>query len=384
MPVSLQVLNKNNAIIHSMKTKIEIDTRTFVRFWLVVIGMGLAILLIYNARVALMIIGISVFLALALNGPVSKIARHLPGRSRAGATAIAYVIVVVVIGAVVVLLIPPIVQQTAGFIQKAPALVENATSQWKGLGELVDKYNLQSQVDSAVNSIKDSTAGWASSVGKGVVASIGSISSFLAALILVLVLTFLTLIEGPEWMKRIWRLYKDKERMQKHKQVIDKMYTVVTGYVVGQLTVSTIGAIVAGSAVFVLSLIFSDVDPGLAIPTAVVTFLLSLIPMFGATIGGTIITLLLALNSITAAIIYVIFFIVYQQVENNLISPRIQSKKINLSALMILAAVTVGLYMFGIIGGIIAIPIAGSVRILIEEYLNNRDKKQTKQTKQPD
>lgn len=361
-----------------MNTKIEIDTRTFVRFWLVVIGMGLAIILIYNARVALMIIGISIFLALALNGPVSQIARRLPGRSRVGATAIAYVIVVTLISSIVLLLIPPIVQQTAGFIQNAPSLVDNATSQWKGLGDLVDQYNLQPQVDSALNSIKDSAAGWASNVGQGVVAGIGSVFSFFAALILVLVLTFLTLIEGPEWMKRVWRLYRDKNRMEKHKQVIDKMYTVVTGYVVGQLTVSTIGATVAGLAVFVLSLIFTSVEASLAMPAAAITFLLSLIPMFGATIGGTIITILLALNSVSAAIIYVIFFIVYQQIENNFVSPHIQSKKINLSALMILAAVTVGLYMFGIVGGIIAIPIAGSVRILIDEYLQNRDKKPLK------
>ena len=77
-------------------------------------------------------------------------------------------------------------------------------------------------------------------------------------------------------------------------------------------------------------------------------------------------------NSIPAAIIYAVFFVVYQQIENNFIAPNIQAKRIDLSALMVLAAVTVGLYMFGIAGGIIAIPIAGSLRVLIEEYLENR------------
>ena len=104
-------------------------------------------------------------------------------------------------------------------------------------------------------------------------------------------------------------------------------------------------------------------------PTAAVAFVLSLIPMFGATIGGTIVTLLLALNSIPAAIIYVIFFVIYQQVENNFISPHIQAKHIDLSALMVLASVTVGLYMFGVVGGIIAIPIAGSIRVLVDEHI---------------
>ncbi len=357
-----------------MSTKVDIDTRTFVRFWLVVFGIALVAVLIYNARVALIIIGVSIFLALALNGPVSRIARRLPGRSRVGATAIAYVIVVALLSSVILLLIPPIVQQTAGFIQGAPTLVENASKEWSGLNDLIEEYNLQPQVDGAVNSIKNNAAGWASNVGQGLVTGIGSVFSFFAALILVLVLTFLTLIEGPDWMNRIWRLYRDKKKMEKHKRVAGKMYTVVTGYVTGQLTVSTIGATIAGLAVFILSFIFPSVEAGLAIPTATITFLLSLIPMFGATIGGVIITLLLALNSVPAAIVYVIFFIVYQQIENNFISPHIQSKRINLSALMILGSVTIGLYMFGIVGGIIAIPIAGSVRILIDEYLIERRK----------
>jgi predicted PurR-regulated permease PerM len=355
-----------------MRTKIEIDTRTFVRFWLVVIGMGLAILLIYNARMALLILGVALFLALALNGPVSKISRRLPGRSRVGATAIAYVLVVAFLGAFIVLLIPPVVQQTASFIQTAPTLVDSASAPLKGVNDLVDQYNLRPQVDEAINSAKDNAASWASNLGKGLITGIGSFFAFLTATILVLVLTFLMLIEGPAWMTRIWGLYRNKKRMEKHKRVAGKMYDVVTGYITGQLTVSTIGAVIAGLAVFTLSLIFPQVEASLAMPTAAITFLLSLIPMFGATIGGVIITLLLLLNSVPAAIIYVVFFVIYQQIENNFISPHIQSKRINLSALMILSAVTIGLYMFGIVGGIIAIPIAGSIRILVEEFLENR------------
>ena len=77
---------------------------------------------------------------------------------------------------------------------------------------------------------------------------------------------------------------------------------------------------------------------------------------------------------IPAAVVYAIYFVVYQQIENNFISPHIQAKRIDLSALMVLGAVTIGLYMFGIVGGIIAIPIAGSLRILIEEFLEHRRK----------
>jgi predicted PurR-regulated permease PerM len=84
-----------------------------------------------------------------------------------------------------------------------------------------------------------------------------------------------------------------------------------------------------------------------------------------------LITALLAFNALPAAIIYIIYFFVYQQVENNFVAPHIQAKKIELSALAVLGSVTIGLYLFGIVGGIIAIPIAGSIRVLLDEYLQH-------------
>lgn len=352
-----------------MKTRIDIDTRTFVRFWLVVIGFGFAIFAIYNARVALLILGVALFLALALNGPVSRIARVLPGKSRVGATAIAYVLVIVILGAIIFLVIPPVVQQSAKFVQNVPSFVDSASDQWKGLNGVIDQYNLRPQVNQALDSIKDSTASWAGNVGKSVITGVGSLFAFLTGSVLVLVLTFLMLIEGPLWMKRLWGLYNDRQKMSLHKRVIGRIYGVVSGYITGQLTVSAIGAVLAGLAVFVLSFFFPQIPSGLAFPTAAITFVLSLIPMFGATIAGLLITALLAFNALPAAIIYIVYFFIYQQVENNFVAPHIQAKKIELSALAVLGSVTIGLYMFGIIGGIIAIPIAGSIRVILDEYL---------------
>ena len=358
-----------------MKVRLDIDTRTFVRFWLVVIGFVLVGFAIYSASTALVILGVSLFLALALNSPVSRLAKRLPGKSRVGATAIAYVAVILFLGTIVFLVIPPIVQQTAKFAQTVPTIVDSATTQWQGLKDFIDRFNLQPQVDSALASLKDNASKWAGNVGQTVVVGVGSVFAFFTAAILVLVLTFLMLVEGPDWMRRFWSVYSNEPRMMKHKEVAGRMYAVFTGYVTGQLTVSAIGATAAGIVVFLVSFIFPIVPASLAMPTAVITFILSLIPMFGATIGGVIISLLLLSNSVPAAIVYIIYFVVYQQIENNFISPRIQSKKIDLSALAVLASVTIGLYVFGIAGGIIAIPIAGVVRILVEEYVLARKQK---------
>lgn len=365
-----------------MKVRIDIDTRTFVRFWLVMIGFALAALAIYSARTALIILGTSFFLAMALNVPVATLSKWLPGKSRVGATALSYVAVVAILIGVVAFVIPPIVQQTAKFAQNIPTMVETVTSQWQGVGGFIEEYNLQEQVDTAMESIKQNASSWAAGIGQGFVSGVGSFFGFVTASILVLVLTFLMLVEGPAWRRKWLSIYQDDDRMKRHKMLVDRMYGVVTGYVTGQLTVSAIGATAAALAVFLLSVFIPEVPANLAMPTAAITFVLSLIPMFGAMIGGTIVTLLLLFNNIPAGIIYAVYFVVYQQVENNFISPHIQAKKIDLSALAVLASVTIGIYVFGVVGGIIAIPIAGCVRVLIEYYLA-KARNRREQSKKP-
>ncbi len=354
-----------------MKVRIEIDTKTFVRFWLVVIGFAAAILAIHSASTALTIIGVAFFLALALNAPVSWLSRHLPGKSRTLSTAIAFACVVVFLGFVVFLVIPPIVQQTIKFIETAPDMVRTLSSQWHGFGDIVNKYHIQPQIDQAVKTIQGNFGSWLSGIGHGVITSVSSIFSLFAAILLVLVLTFLMLVEGPEWLQRIWGLYRDNDRLKKHQRLVRRMHTVVTGYVGGQLTVSGIDALCAGATVFIIGQFFHEVPLNLALPTIAICFLLSLIPMFGATIAGIIISILLAFNSVPAAIIFAVYFVIYQQLENNIISPRIQAKHIELSPLAVLIAVTIGLYVFGIPGGIISIPIAGCIKVLVEEYLDH-------------
>jgi predicted PurR-regulated permease PerM len=363
-----------------MKVKIEIDTRTFVRFWLVVIGFAFAILAIYSARTALIILGVAFFLALALNAPVTYLAKHLPGKSRIGGTLIAYLLVVAMLSSFIFLVLPPIIEQTAKFVETVPQLVDSATTQWRGLGAVVDKYHLQPQVDSAVTSIKNNSTAWAASLGQNILSGLGSVLSLVVSGFLVLVLSFLMLIEGPMWLRRIWGVYTDSERMHRDRRIVSRMYSVVTGYVTGQLTVSAIGGVMAGLMVFILSL-FTNVPANLALPTMAITFIMSLIPMFGATIAGILVSLLLLFNDVTGGIAFAIYFVIYQQVENNFISPTIQSKKVELSALIVLASVTTGLYVFGLAGGIISIPIAGCVKVLIDEYLEHAKKRRAQSEK---
>ncbi len=352
-----------------MKTRIEIDTKTFVRFWLVVVGFALAALLVYAARGALILLAVAFFLALALSRPVGWLGKRLPGNSRIGATAIAFLAVVLVVGAIIVLVTPPIIAQSAKLATAIPTWVQNAQDQWTGVNGIVQKYDLQPQIDNALNSIKSSAASFAGTAGQGVIAGVGSVVTFIGTSIIVLFLAFFMLVEGPEWLERIWALYGDETTRERHKNLAERMYNTVTGFVTGQLTVSAIDGTTAGIGVFVLSLFFREVPSNLVLPIAAMSFLLSMIPMFGATMGMLLSVFLIGLNSVPAAIIYAIYFLIYQQVEANVVTPMVQSRANNLTALVILVSVTTGIWMFGLAGGIIAIPIAGCVKILVEEYV---------------
>lgn len=355
-----------------MKVKIQIDTMTFIRFWLVVMGFILAALAIFLARSALVLVVASFFLALALNAPVHFLARFMPGRSRLGGTAVAYTVIVGLLASFLVLVVPPLIQQSVHFVESIPRLLESNQNQINYFNHLVDQYHLESQVEQAVNSLKDNASQMAANIGAGLVTGLGSVLGAIISFILVFVMTFLMLLEGPVWLNRYWNIYTNEDKKKHHRMLAGKMYNVMAGYVNGQLAVAAIGGILAGTFVFVMSLFVADAPGNLTLPVAAIAFLLSLIPMFGATIAGVLITLMLLLNSVTAAVAFAVYFIVYQQIENNFISPVIQAKTIQLSALVVLLSVTIGTYVFGLIGGLISIPIAGWAKVLLEDYLVRR------------
>lgn len=353
-----------------MRVKIDIDTQTFIRLGLVILGFAAAVLVVYKTRTALSVIGISIFLALALNPSVSFISRKLPGRSRVGATALAYLLVLATLTGIIFLIVPPVIEQSSKFAQTVPNLIDEAAQQRSIVEGFIDRYDLSDEVDQAIAEAKGRASSIAANLGNLLVNGAGSILNGAATLLFILVLAFLMLIEGPRWMHRIWGLYHDPSRLEEHQGLVRRMYRVVTGYVNGQMLVAFIAATSTLITVLILSALF-PLPANLAIPLAAIIFITGLVPMVGATIGAIIVTLVLMLNSFVAAMIFLVYFIIYQQVENNLISPAVQSKAVELSALTVLVAIIIGINLFGIVGGLVSIPIAGCVRVLTLHYLDH-------------
>ncbi len=357
----------------------DITTSTFIRFWLVILGFLGVFGLLYLARNAIILTVISAFLAIALNPPVSAIAKRLPGKSRVGATALAYIIVVLTLTGFIITVVPTVIEQMIRFFKTLPGVIEGVSQQAHWLTDLISRYGLEQQYNQVLENIQNQAGKAASDLGGSFLGSVGSVVEGFITTLLLLVLTFLMLVEGPTWMKRLWSLYKNPERRAHHRQLIHKMYRVVTGYVNGQVLISAISAVCSLVIIVILSALF-DMPANLAIPIAVIVFIAGLIPMFGATIGAIIAGVLLAINDVGAAVIFLIYYFIYQQIENNFVSPVVQSRAVEISALTVLVALTIGLSLFGILGGIISIPIAGCLRVLALDYLERNQAKEDSAT----
>ena len=357
-----------------MKVTVDVQTRTVVRVLLAVgVFVGL-VFLVWRLWPALILVLISMILALALNQPISMIANKLPGRNRVLATTAAFLVVLGVLGTFIYVAVPPVVDQTTMFIQNLPQYVADLSARGGLVADFINHYGLQQQVDQFVQGIQQQAGSIAQGVGSSVVNGIASFFNGFVTILTILVLTFLMLVEGPRWVERFWNLYTDAERLERHQRLAQKMYKVVSGYVNGQVVVASIAAAVGLTTLLILTSFF-NVPVSAVIPLTGVIFITDLIPLIGATIGAIIIIVVLLFSDPGAALAFLVYFVIYQQVENNFIQPLVQSRTVALSALSVLVALILGITLLGLLGGILAIPLAGCIRVLLLDYMEHRKHK---------
>jgi predicted PurR-regulated permease PerM len=192
----------------------------------------------------------------------------------------------------------------------------------------------------------------------------GLVSSIFAG-VTILILSVFMVASGPRWIESFIRMQRP-EHAERIERTLRKIATAVGNYVGGALLQATI----AGLASFVMLTILGVPFAG---PLAVVIFVFDLIPVIGATIGAVLVGIVTAfVNFPIALIIWIVFAIVYQQVENYVIQPQIQKRATKVEAFIILVAVLFGSTLFGILGAILAVPIAASIQIGVTEYREYR------------
>jgi predicted PurR-regulated permease PerM len=325
------------------------------------------IVLLYATRKAahaLLLIFIAFFLTIALNGPVYWLSRHLPGKrkgSRTLATTLSFLLIVLLFAGFIASIAPPLVRQTNSFIKAAPHLVQDFRDQDSSTGRIIRKYHLEKQVDSFSKQLSQRLK----NVGGSAFSAAQRIGSSAFALLTILVLTFMMLIEGPRWLAFLKDVIPDKHHKNADR-MMHEMYKVVSGFANGQVTLAAIAALLIMPAVLAFHVSYP-------IALFVIIFICGLIPMVGHTIGAIIVTTVALFHSTTAAIVILAWYITYQQIENYLIQPKIQSNSTNMSPLLVFMSVVVGVSFGGLIGGLFAIPVAGCLRIAVLEYLRSEN-----------
>lgn len=341
-----------------------VSNRTIVRIVLAVVLTLLSLLAIQRATHTLTLIGVALFLSLALNAPVKWVSMHLPESKRGSrglATGISIGLVLLLLGVFLSFVVPPLVSQTTKFVKDAPKLVEEVRSQDSSVGKFIRQHNLQPQVDK----LSKQLSGRVDDLGGTAFTTLTKLGSSLFTTLTVVVLTVMMLAEGPRWRRMLQQMIPDRHTARTQRLASD-MYRVVQGYVNGQVLLAAIASLLIVPMMFIL---------GIANPLAlmVVVFICGLIPMVGHTIGALIVTTVALFHSLTAAIIILAYYILYQQIENYVVQPRIQANATNMSALLVFISVLLGANFGGLLGALVAIPVAGCIRVLVLDYLEDRN-----------
>jgi predicted PurR-regulated permease PerM len=344
--------------------EVTISTKTVLRVVALVLIAMFFVALLKQASGALVLIFTAFFLTLALNGPVQTIGRRLPGKlrgQRTAATAVSFLVIVLLFTGFMASVVPPLVKQTQSFVNSAPGLLRDARNENTELGGLINRYNLEQQFDSASDDLSEKLRG----IGGSALKTVGKVGSSIFAVLTILVMTFMMLIEGPRAVA-FFRELVPKHKRKNADRLAGDMYRVVTGFVNGQVTLAALAAIIIAPVFFIL---------GISYPVALImiVFICGLIPMFGHTIGAVIVTLVALTTSPLAALIILGYYILYQQIENYIVQPRIQANSTNMSPLLVFISVVIGITFGGLVGGLFAIPVAGCIRILVLDYLINHD-----------
>lgn len=343
--------------------EITISNRTVVRVLGLVILSLLFLGVLRQVGEALVLIFVAFFLALSLNAPVHWIADHLPGKrrgSRTLATGVSFLFVVLLLGGFLASFAPPLVRETRSFLEAVPGLVEDVRDEDSSLGSFISRYDLQDDIDKISDQLSNRLGNFSGTA----VSTLSRVGGGIVSTLTVLVLTFMMLAEGPAWAARFKRLIP-LERRKHAEELGSDMYRVVKGYVNGQVLLAATAAIILLPPFFALHISYP-------IALMVVVFICGLIPLVGHTIGAVIVSSVALFTSPFAAIIVLVYYILYQQIENYFIQPHIQANATNMSPLLVFASVIIGVSFSGLLGGLLAIPIAGCLRILVLDYLRAR------------
>jgi len=298
-------------------------------------------------------VAVAGFFAIVLAPLVRRVQARVGDRRTVATGIVVFATLASLLGAIA-LFILPVRTQLVDILTDLPGTVHDAAEGKGPVGNLVKKLHIESYVQHN----EDKLAKAADRLSGSTYDTATTILSAALAFITVTLITFLFLSQAEAMGRVATSLIPERRRASVRRIAVDAA-AAISGYVIGNLLVS----LVAGVAAFVCLVILGVPSP---IVLALFVAFADLIPLVGATLGAAVSVIGAYLYSPTAGLVSLIFFIVYQQVENGLIYPWIMARKVNVNPLVVLLSVLVGVELFGIVGALLAVPVSGALQVIIK------------------
>lgn len=342
----------------------ESDSRRTARRALIVIGLVLAtvalLFLAYSTRRVLTWIVISAFFAVALHPPVTWVTRRLAFGRRWLGTLLVFVVVFAVLAGLVTLFVLPLAHEGADVAKNFPQIVEDARNGRGPLGGLLERFHVVQYVQDNADKIR----GYAQGLGAPTLAFLSGVATTVAGIVTIFVLSYLMVLEGPRAVDAALSLVEDG-RAERIRRVGHDCARTVTGYISGNLIISLVCGLLTYAVLALLGVPYAGL-------IALFVALVDLIPLVGATLGAVVASLAALTQSVTAGVVTVVFFVVYQQLENHLLQPVVFARTVKLNPLTVLVAILLAVELAGILGALLAIPVAGILQILLRDVWDAR------------
>src|ERR671919_398439 len=309
---------------------------------------------IYSVRAILVRVLVALFIAVSLDPAVRWLARR--GVRRGVAVTLIFLVAFGLAAGFLLSVIPPLVTQFRSLVDDLPGYLSRLQDRSARFRELNDRFNVSQQLEGLVGTLP-------SRVGSGVLGVTSRVFGAVFNTLTVLVFTIYFMADMPRIRSGVVRLFP-VERRARARQVVDLVVDKVGGYMIGNIIISIIAGVASYIAFTILGVPFQ-------VPLAFLIAVCDLIPMIGATLGAVIgVTVALFTTDLWPTVVLVAaFFVAYQQLENYLIAPRVLKTTVELGAAAVLIAGLIGATVLGLVGALMAIPVAAAFNVLLNERL---------------
>ena len=313
----------------------------------------IALYSLYTVRAILVRILIALFIAVSLDPAVRALERR--GMRRGWAVTLIFLLAFGLAAAFLLSVIPPLVNQFSNLVDDLPGYLGRLQDRSSQFRQLNDRFNVSDQLQGLVGTLPGR-------LGSGVLGFTSRVFGAVFNSLTILVFTIYFMADMPRIRNGLVRLFPVERRPRAH-QVVDLVVDKVGGYMIGNIIISLIAGIASWIAFQLLGVPF-------AVPLAFVVAICDLIPMIGATLGAVIgVTVALFSTDLVHTVLVAVFFIAYQQLENYLVAPRVLKTTVELGAAAVLIAGLIGATILGLVGALMAIPVAAAFNVLLNERL---------------